>query len=260
MYPFLQFILLLLLAIRPSLAQSPAPPATNLYSNSDGTYPSVNTTTNVIFFFVVLVLVLVFIISLYRCRHARIMAARIRNEVMHSEISYGLDPSLLRSFPTVEYSTLKSRKDLKGPLECTVCLSEYTDSDTLRVLPGCHHSFHQCCIDKWLASHTTCPVCRSDLTYTALLARNSHVINMDDSSDISYLTESSGNLSGAEQELRQSESGAGTREDSSSLQLPANVQREIEVAGTLQQAKRLGNCQTQSNDPNPDVVVPETSS
>lgn len=46
---------------------------------------------------------------------------------------------------------------------CTVCLSEYHEEDTLRILPLCGHSFHATCIDIWLQQHSTCPVCRISL-------------------------------------------------------------------------------------------------
>lgn len=42
---------------------------------------------------------------------------------------------------------------------CTVCLCEYEPGDHIRRLL-CNHDFHQVCIDKWMASHTTCPCCR----------------------------------------------------------------------------------------------------
>ena len=42
---------------------------------------------------------------------------------------------------------------------CTICITEYTEGNTLRILP-CSHEFHDHCIDHWLAEHITCPICR----------------------------------------------------------------------------------------------------
>ncbi|KAK7309632.1 hypothetical protein RJT34_06518 [Clitoria ternatea] len=78
----------------------------------------------------------------------------------------GLDPSLLQAFPTFLYSTVKDlRKDKKKKysLECAICLFEFEDDSMLRLLTVCCHVFHQECVDLWLHSHTTCPVCRTDL-------------------------------------------------------------------------------------------------
>ncbi|KAK4282827.1 hypothetical protein QN277_014156 [Acacia crassicarpa] len=75
----------------------------------------------------------------------------------------GLDPLVIHTFPTLHYSEVKSHKIGKGALECAVCLSEFEDSETLRLLPKCDHVFHPECIDEWLTTHTTCPVCRADL-------------------------------------------------------------------------------------------------
>ncbi|OIV90845.1 hypothetical protein TanjilG_15578 [Lupinus angustifolius] len=75
----------------------------------------------------------------------------------------GLDPSVIETFPTLEYSAVKMHKIGKGALECAVCLCEFEDAETLRLIPVCDHVFHPECIDEWLASHTTCPVCRANL-------------------------------------------------------------------------------------------------
>ncbi|GJP35637.1 hypothetical protein CLOM_g20156 [Closterium sp. NIES-68] len=45
--------------------------------------------------------------------------------------------------------------------ECAVCLCEYMEGDVLRTLNKCHHHFHQACIDEWLSSSTSCPLCRT---------------------------------------------------------------------------------------------------
>ncbi|KAJ0984649.1 hypothetical protein J5N97_003005 [Dioscorea zingiberensis] len=78
-------------------------------------------------------------------------------------VQRGLDPEVLETFPTLVYSEVKGLKIGKGSLECAVCLSEFEDEETLRLLPKCSHVFHPDCIDAWLAAHVTCPVCRTNL-------------------------------------------------------------------------------------------------
>ncbi|XP_077234730.1 RING/U-box superfamily protein [Tasmannia lanceolata] len=75
----------------------------------------------------------------------------------------GLHPSIISSFPTFLYSSVKDLRQGKSDLECAVCLSEFCDDDVLRVLTVCSHVFHPECIDLWLGSHTNCPVCRREL-------------------------------------------------------------------------------------------------
>ncbi|KAE8714363.1 putative Flavonol synthase/flavanone 3-hydroxylase [Hibiscus syriacus] len=75
----------------------------------------------------------------------------------------GLDRSVIESFPTFLYSTVKGFKMGKDTLECAVCLNEFEDDETLRMIPTCNHVFHPGCIDGWLFSHSTCPVCRANL-------------------------------------------------------------------------------------------------
>ncbi|KAF3553622.1 hypothetical protein F2Q69_00016160 [Brassica cretica] len=51
----------------------------------------------------------------------------------------------------------------KEPFDCAVCLCEFTEKDKLRLLPTCSHAFHLNCIDTWLQSNSTCPLCRGTL-------------------------------------------------------------------------------------------------
>lgn len=44
--------------------------------------------------------------------------------------------------------------------DCPVCLCEYEAGDIITWLPGCTHAFHGPCIEAWLGSQTTCPLCR----------------------------------------------------------------------------------------------------
>ncbi|XP_061349506.1 E3 ubiquitin-protein ligase ATL6-like [Gastrolobium bilobum] len=91
----------------------------------------------------------------------------------------GLDPAVIETFPTFEYSAVKIHKIGKGALECAVCLNEFEETETLRLIPKCDHVFHPECIDEWLASHTTCPVCRANLAPTGDTVRGIPVLNAE---------------------------------------------------------------------------------
>ncbi|OEL12634.1 hypothetical protein BAE44_0026346 [Dichanthelium oligosanthes] len=47
-----------------------------------------------------------------------------------------------------------------GGVTCSVCLEEVRGGEMVRSLPECRHLFHVGCIDPWLHSHVTCPLCR----------------------------------------------------------------------------------------------------
>ncbi|CAH8382209.1 unnamed protein product [Eruca vesicaria subsp. sativa] len=76
----------------------------------------------------------------------------------------GLEDAVVESFPVFAYSSVKESKIGSGDLECAICLNELEDRETVRLLPVCNHLFHVDCIDAWLYSHATCPVCRYNLT------------------------------------------------------------------------------------------------
>ncbi|KAK9747939.1 hypothetical protein RND81_02G025100 [Saponaria officinalis] len=72
----------------------------------------------------------------------------------------GLDQPLIDALPVFYYKDIMG---LKEPFDCAVCLCKFCDHDTLRLLPLCSHAFHVSCIDTWLLSNSTCPLCRSNL-------------------------------------------------------------------------------------------------
>ncbi|CAI8585604.1 unnamed protein product [Vicia faba] len=77
--------------------------------------------------------------------------------------SNGLNQDVINTFPTFRYSNVKGLKIGKSTLACAVCLNEFQDDETLRLIPKCSHVYHHGCIDIWLVSHNTCPVCRANL-------------------------------------------------------------------------------------------------
>ncbi|KAK8636544.1 hypothetical protein V6N13_124289 [Hibiscus sabdariffa] len=76
----------------------------------------------------------------------------------------GLQPSIIRSIAVCEY---KRGEGLVEGTDCSVCLNEFQENDTLRLLPKCSHAFHIPCIDTWLRSHTNCPLCRAPIVSNA---------------------------------------------------------------------------------------------
>ena len=71
--------------------------------------------------------------------------------------SSGIDKRVMESLPFFRFSSLKGSKE---GLECAVCLSKFEEIEVLRLLPNCRHAFHINCIDQWLESHSSCPLCR----------------------------------------------------------------------------------------------------
>lgn len=76
------------------------------------------------------------------------------------------------SLPLKLYS--KSHKHLtEEAAQCYICLVEYEEGDSVRILP-CHHEFHKTCVDKWLKEvHRICPLCRGDICKSGSLLTES---------------------------------------------------------------------------------------
>jgi len=104
----------------------------------------------------------------------------------------GLETEIIETFPTFVYSTVKGLKIGRATLECAVCLNEFQDDETLRLIPNCSHVFHSQCVDAWLVNHSTCPVCRANLipkpgdtSFTSIQILDSSLSDSDDPTRIS---------------------------------------------------------------------------
>ena len=47
--------------------------------------------------------------------------------------------------------------------ECVICLTSFEEEESVRKPHTCRHIFHTSCIDKWLGSHSGCPLCRTQI-------------------------------------------------------------------------------------------------
>lgn len=65
----------------------------------------------------------------------------------------GLDDKAMARLPQREVGAGEA-------LDCAVCIAEVAAGEAARVLPRCGHAFHVGCVDAWLRSHSTCPLCR----------------------------------------------------------------------------------------------------
>ncbi|TYI28383.1 hypothetical protein ES332_A05G241000v1 [Gossypium tomentosum] len=77
----------------------------------------------------------------------------------------GLQQSIINSITVCKY---KKGDGLIEGTECSVCLNEFQEDETVRLLPKCNHAFHISCIDTWLRAHTNCPLCRAHIVFNAL--------------------------------------------------------------------------------------------
>nr|XP_027092629.1 RING-H2 finger protein ATL7-like [Coffea arabica] len=75
----------------------------------------------------------------------------------------GLKKEVREMLPVIVFKESFSVKDM----QCSVCLGDYQAEERLQQIPACGHTFHRDCIDSWLSTHTTCPLCRQSLLVSA---------------------------------------------------------------------------------------------
>ncbi|TKY55180.1 RING-H2 finger protein ATL46 [Spatholobus suberectus] len=88
----------------------------------------------------------------------------------------GLDQALIDALPVFHYQDLLGSKE---PFDCAVCLCGFSEEDKLRLLPMCTHAFHMNCLDTWLLSNSTCPLCRASLSN--YVENQNPIFNVDNS-------------------------------------------------------------------------------
>ncbi|KAF5761304.1 putative transcription factor C2H2 family [Helianthus annuus] len=62
-----------------------------------------------------------------------------------------------------QFPILTVKQTPTKPIYCAVCLYDVVEGQRYRRLPKCHHCFHVSCVDTWLQSRSTCPLCRSQI-------------------------------------------------------------------------------------------------
>ncbi|XP_074557982.1 E3 ubiquitin-protein ligase ATL4-like [Curcuma longa] len=74
--------------------------------------------------------------------------------------------ALVDSLPLFSLASSLSVLPKSSP-DCAVCLCPFRPHDELRLLPACRHAFHSQCVDPWLRSAPSCPLCRASIALPA---------------------------------------------------------------------------------------------
>lgn len=75
----------------------------------------------------------------------------------------GLPIHVIDSYNTFPYTknNVANIKNSTHDTTCSICISDYKESEILRTMPQCRHCFHRDCIDTWLKVNGSCPICRN---------------------------------------------------------------------------------------------------
>ncbi|KAL6609814.1 hypothetical protein ACP70R_039783 [Stipagrostis hirtigluma subsp. patula] len=106
----------------------------------------------------------------------------------------GLDDDAIRGLPVTLYSPPApggkggedDSQDGKGgenddqAAECSICITALVAGEKVKELPPCGHCFHPDCVDAWLRSQPSCPLCRCLLLPAAAAAAAKPDINGND--------------------------------------------------------------------------------
>ncbi|XP_043696786.1 RING-H2 finger protein ATL58-like [Telopea speciosissima] len=115
---------------------------------------------------IIFTFILLFLFYFFYLRRGRVDWSSLRmrtfngiSEPISRPSELGLKKEHREMLPIIVFKESFSVKDTL----CSVCLGDYQAEDKLQQIPACGHTFHMDCIDHWLATHTTCPLCRFSL-------------------------------------------------------------------------------------------------
>lgn len=119
----------------------------------------------VVLFAVVMLITLLFLYARWVCRFTYHTSANAHHAP--PPLSHGLDPTSINMLPIVLHRSRTTADDDNvgdsDERECCICLGVFEDGDKLKILPKCRHCYHGECVDMWLRTRSSCPLCRNSL-------------------------------------------------------------------------------------------------
>lgn len=121
----------------------------------------------IVLFAVVLLFTFLFLYARWVCRLET--RPRATSSLPHAPppfltVETGLDQSVIDTIPVILHQSKGGDcAAAASASECSICLGEFDDGDKVKVLPKCRHCFHCECVDKWLRTRSSCPLCRNSL-------------------------------------------------------------------------------------------------
>jgi hypothetical protein len=92
----------------------------------------------------------------------RIRNLVIREIILRTRVKTTVNEDALDELTLMEYGQLEDELQKKTD-KCAICLSEFEQSDTVRIMK-CEHFYHQTCIDTYLKNYNNkCPMCRDNI-------------------------------------------------------------------------------------------------
>ncbi|KAK8940636.1 RING-H2 finger protein ATL52 [Platanthera zijinensis] len=152
----------------------------------------------------------------------------------------GLDEGTISSIASLLY---RSGDGVVDGRDCSVCLGEFRDGELVRLLPKCKHAFHLPCIDRWLRSHVSCPLCRAPIV----------PLSADPGSPTSLASPSNAGNSGP---VRQGIDSSMPAENGEDEALPWEVSRKGIAMGIEIQVSEEGSCSRTSTSELPHINMP----
>ncbi|CAF1112377.1 unnamed protein product [Rotaria sordida] len=142
---------------------------------------SLSTTTliGIIFLGVCFVFIFGFIIvwyAIFQCR--RFTQNRI--EKNHRIALAKSAQQMLDKSPIILFDSNSEDNDFtdKDPM-CAICLETFKNKEKIRKLDVCSHYFHVTCIDPWLLSHQSCPLCNRNILDDSIPSISSNIMNAE---------------------------------------------------------------------------------